>query len=61
LVGADLGIGPADRGPDYAPSSGIGCLAGSTLVTLDATGHCPQLSAPKATLNAIEPFLSAYR
>ncbi len=36
-------------------------IAGSTLVTLDATGHCPQLSAPKATLNAIEPFLSAYR
>lgn len=36
-------------------------IAGSTLVTLDATGHCPQLSAPKATLSAIEPFLAAYR
>lgn len=36
-------------------------IAGSTLVTLDATGHCPQLSAPTATLNAIESFLSAYR
>jgi sigma-B regulation protein RsbQ len=36
-------------------------IAASTLVTLDATGHCPQLSAPKATLNAIERFLAAYR
>ena len=36
-------------------------IAGSELVTLDATGHCPQLSAPTATLDAIEPFLAAYR
>jgi sigma-B regulation protein RsbQ len=36
-------------------------IAGSKLVTLDATGHCPQLSAPKVTLNAIEAFLAAYR
>jgi sigma-B regulation protein RsbQ len=36
-------------------------IAGSELITLDATGHCPQLSAPRATLDAIEPFLAAYR
>ena len=28
----------------------------STLVTLDATGHCPQLSAPEATAAAIAAF-----
>ena len=28
-------------------------IPGSTLVTLPATGHCPQLSAPEATLAAI--------
>lgn len=28
----------------------------STLVTLDATGHCPQLSAPEATARAILAF-----
>ncbi|CAL9499850.1 Sigma factor SigB regulation protein RsbQ [Actinosynnema sp. ALI-1.44] len=34
-------------------------IPGSTLVTLDATGHCPQLSAPQATAEAILAFLSA--
>ena len=29
-------------------------IAGSRLVTLDATGHCPHLSAPDATADAIE-------
>ncbi|GAB3110852.1 alpha/beta hydrolase [Streptomyces calidiresistens] len=29
----------------------------STLVTLDATGHCPHLSAPEATVGAILSFL----
>jgi sigma-B regulation protein RsbQ len=33
-------------------------IPGSTLVTLDATGHCPQLSAPDATLAAIASFAS---
>jgi sigma-B regulation protein RsbQ len=31
-------------------------IAGSALVTLDATGHCPQLSAPEATAEAIAAF-----
>ena len=33
-------------------------IPGSTLVTLTATGHCPQLSAPDATLAAIAAFAS---
>ncbi|TDD63281.1 alpha/beta hydrolase [Kribbella antibiotica] len=33
-------------------------VAGSTLVTLDATGHCPHLSAPEATNQAITAFLA---
>jgi sigma-B regulation protein RsbQ len=33
-------------------------IAGSALVTLPATGHCPQLSAPEATLAAITSFAS---
>jgi sigma-B regulation protein RsbQ len=33
----------------------------STLVTLDATGHCPQLSAPEATSAAILSFLADLR
>ncbi|WP_187275565.1 alpha/beta hydrolase [Methylobacterium sp. WL6] len=32
-------------------------LPGSALVLLDATGHCPNLSAPEATVAAIEAFL----
>lgn len=32
-------------------------IRGSTLVTLDATGHCPHLSAPKATASAIADFV----
>jgi sigma-B regulation protein RsbQ len=36
-------------------------LAGSTLVTLDATGHCPQLSNPEATTRALLDFLAARR
>jgi sigma-B regulation protein RsbQ len=31
-------------------------IAGSELVTLDAIGHCPQLSAPEATTEAIRAF-----
>ncbi|MFG1642496.1 alpha/beta fold hydrolase [Amycolatopsis sp. NPDC049252] len=33
-------------------------IDGSALVTLDATGHCPQLSAPEATAEAILAFAS---
>ncbi|MGK5691412.1 alpha/beta fold hydrolase [Streptomyces sp. URMC 128] len=36
-------------------------VPGSTLVTLDATGHCPHLSAPEATNQAITKFLAALR
>jgi sigma-B regulation protein RsbQ len=32
-------------------------IPGSTLVVLDATGHCPNLSAPEATTVAIRAFL----
>jgi sigma-B regulation protein RsbQ len=34
-------------------------LAGSRLVQLEATGHCPNLSAPEETIAAIRAFLSA--
>lgn len=34
-------------------------IPGSLLVTLEATGHCPQLSAPEATAGAIVDFVGA--
>ncbi|MFJ8751096.1 alpha/beta fold hydrolase [Streptomyces sp. NPDC102441] len=34
-------------------------IPGSRLVTLEATGHCPQLSAPQATAGAITSFIGA--
>jgi sigma-B regulation protein RsbQ len=34
-------------------------IPGSRLVTLNATGHCPQLSAPQATAEAITDFIKA--
>ncbi|WP_033212324.1 alpha/beta fold hydrolase [Kitasatospora phosalacinea] len=36
-------------------------IPGSRLVTLDATGHCPQLSAPEATAQAVLAFLDGLR
>lgn len=36
-------------------------IPGSRLVTLDATGHCPQLSAPEATTAAIAEFVADTR
>ncbi|MEV0355766.1 alpha/beta hydrolase [Nocardia sp. NPDC050697] len=33
-------------------------IAGSTLVTLNATGHCPQLAAPEETAQAIRAFVT---
>ncbi|WP_405784147.1 alpha/beta fold hydrolase [Streptomyces sp. NBC_00859] len=36
-------------------------IPGSRLVTLDATGHCPQLSAPQATAEAIADFADVAR
>nr|WSX48005.1 alpha/beta hydrolase [Streptomyces sp. NBC_00974] len=32
-------------------------IAHSRLITLDATGHCPQLSAPEATASAVRAFV----
>ncbi|MDK1475846.1 alpha/beta hydrolase [Streptomyces sp. 549] len=32
-------------------------ILGSRMVTLDATGHCPQLSAPEATADAVLSFV----
>jgi sigma-B regulation protein RsbQ len=34
-------------------------IAGSSLVLLEATGHCPNLSAPEETTAAIKAFLAA--
>ena len=34
-------------------------IPGSTLVTMSATGHCPQLSAPEETLAAIASFAAS--
>jgi sigma-B regulation protein RsbQ len=36
-------------------------IPASRLVTLDATGHCPQLSAPQATTEAILGFLESLK
>ncbi|MCY0953122.1 alpha/beta fold hydrolase [Streptomyces sp. H27-S2] len=36
-------------------------IPGSRLVTLKATGHCPQLSAPQATAEAVIEFVGAAR
>ncbi|MGW9369584.1 alpha/beta fold hydrolase [Streptomyces xanthophaeus] len=36
-------------------------IPGSTLVTLNATGHCPHMSAPEATNEAITRFLAGLR
>ncbi|MFF7374805.1 alpha/beta fold hydrolase [Streptomyces massasporeus] len=36
-------------------------IPASRLVTLDATGHCPQLSAPQATTGAILDFLESLK
>jgi sigma-B regulation protein RsbQ len=47
-------IAPPEVG-DYVKAQ----IPGSTLVTLPATGHCPQLSAPEVTLAAIRSFAAA--
>ncbi|KAA9327645.1 alpha/beta hydrolase [Hymenobacter busanensis] len=36
-------------------------LPASELVVLDTTGHCPHLSVPQATIDAIDQFLAAAR
>jgi sigma-B regulation protein RsbQ len=47
-------IAPPEVG-DYVRAQ----IPASTLVTLAATGHCPHLSAPEATLAAIRSFARA--
>jgi sigma-B regulation protein RsbQ len=47
---------------DVIAPAGVGSyvaaqIAGSKLVTLDTTGHCPQLSAPEATAAEIASFV----
>jgi sigma-B regulation protein RsbQ len=49
---SDDAIAPTRVG-EYVHSS----IAGSTLVRLEATGHCPNLSAPEETVAAISSFL----
>ena len=49
---ADDVIAPESVG-DYVQRK----IPGSTLVRLDATGHCPNLSAPEETIAAIRDFL----
>lgn len=51
---------------DVIAPQGVGAyvhayIPGSRLVTLDATGHCPQLSAPEATAEAIVTFAAPPR
>jgi sigma-B regulation protein RsbQ len=51
---------------DVIAPQGVGAfvqasIPGSELVTLDATGHCPQLSAPEATSQAVLSFLGSPR
>ena len=47
-------IAPTEVG-DYVHAA----VPGSTLVTLQATGHCPNLSAPEETVAAISSFVRA--
>ncbi|MFG3227226.1 alpha/beta fold hydrolase [Kitasatospora sp. NPDC048194] len=49
-------IAPREVG-EYVRAS----IPSSRLVTLDATGHCPQLSAPEATAEAVLAFLTGLR
>jgi sigma-B regulation protein RsbQ len=49
---ADDVIAPAVVG-DYVHRH----LAGSTLISMNATGHCPNLSAPEETITAIKAYL----
>ncbi|MCX5215227.1 alpha/beta hydrolase [Kitasatospora sp. NBC_00240] len=49
-------IAPPEVGP-YVRSR----IEGSRLVTLNATGHCPQLSAPEETAEAITAFVRGLR
>jgi sigma-B regulation protein RsbQ len=49
---------------DAIAPTGVGAyvhsqIAGSRLVTLDATGHCPHVSHPEATAAAITTFATA--
>ena len=43
--------------PQYVGEYVHRCIPGSKLVVLQATGHCPNLSAPEETVAAIKAFL----
>jgi sigma-B regulation protein RsbQ len=54
LQSAEDAIAPRAVG-EYATAA----IPGSRMVLLDATGHCPNLSAPDATADAIAAFVRA--
>jgi sigma-B regulation protein RsbQ len=43
--------------PDHVGAYVQANIPGSTLVTLNATGHCPNLSAPREVIDAIRAFV----
>jgi sigma-B regulation protein RsbQ len=53
---SDDAIAPVSVGEYVA-----GAMPNATLVMLEATGHCPNLSAPAATVDAISPFVRQAR
>ncbi|MYV56138.1 alpha/beta hydrolase [Streptomyces sp. SID3212] len=66
LPGVSIPTLVAECSDDAIAPAGVGAfvqaqIKGSRLVTLEATGHCPQLSAPEATAAAITAFVRDVR
>ncbi|MET9480206.1 alpha/beta hydrolase [Streptomyces sp. NPDC006638] len=66
LPGVSVPTLVAECSDDAIAPTGVGAfvqarIRGSRLVTLEATGHCPQLSAPEATAAAITAFVRDVR
>ncbi|WP_327232601.1 alpha/beta hydrolase [Streptomyces sp. NBC_01317] len=66
LPGVSIPTLVAECSDDAIAPTGVGAfvqarIKGSRLVTLEATGHCPQLSAPEATAMAITAFVRDVR
>ncbi|MFJ2651467.1 alpha/beta fold hydrolase [Streptomyces sp. NPDC087420] len=66
LPGVSVPTLVAECSDDAIAPTGVGAfvqaqIKGSRLVTLEATGHCPQLSAPEATAAAITAFVRDVR
>lgn len=66
LAGVDVATLILQCRADVIAPSAVGdyvhaAIAGSRLVTLDATGHCPNLSAPEATAKAVDDFVHGLR